>query len=182
MRRDRSLGLWHRCQRTVDELDLPNPFDATVLIGTLAGARGRPIELIPVASRPGTPCGVLVTTHRTDYILYAGDTTALHQQHIVLHEAAHIICGHHESAPAVAAAAQTLLPHLPASLVQRVLGRTVYAEPQEQEAELVASLILTRATRLARTSAAPAPADLQESRVQRLFGAPGRRSEGRSRG
>jgi hypothetical protein len=36
------------------------------------------------------------------------------------------------------------MPALPAALVERVLGRTIYTEPQEREAEIVASLILSR--------------------------------------
>ncbi|WP_327069872.1 ParH-like protein [Kitasatospora sp. NBC_01302] len=139
--RTRRGRTWQRCQQTVDALELPAPFDAVRFIAGLAEQRGRPIELIPVSGRPNLPCGLLVTTDEADCILYAADTTPLHQQHILLHEAAHLICRHHESAPAT----QTLLPHLNGSLVQRVLGRTVYSEPQEREAELVASLILHRA-------------------------------------
>ncbi|GAB2691048.1 hypothetical protein GCM10010442_05560 [Kitasatospora kifunensis] len=125
----------------MDALELPVPFDAVRFITGLAERRGRPIELIPVSGRVNLPCGLLVTTDEADCILYSADTTPLHQQHILLHEAAHLICRHHESAPAT----QTLLPHLTGALVQRVLGRTVYSEPQEREAELVASLILHRA-------------------------------------
>ncbi|MER8067614.1 ParH-like protein [Streptomyces sp. NPDC094034] len=178
MRTDRGLRRqWRHCLRTVEALELPSPFDAGVFIDMLARTRGRPIDLVPVVARPHTPCGLLVTTDRADCILYAADTTPLHQQHILLHEAAHIICGHHETAPAATAAAQVLLPHLPASLVQRVLGRSVYTEPQEQEAELVASLILTRAAGLDRASAAaPPPGESESSPLHTLFGAHGQRT------
>ncbi|MFF6958328.1 ParH-like protein [Streptomyces sp. NPDC008317] len=182
VRRDRSRALWHRCQRTVEGLDLPNPFDATVFIGMLAVARGRPIELVPVSSRPHTPCGLLVTTDHGDCILYAADTSALHQQHILLHEAAHLVCGHHETAPAASAAAQVLLPHLSSSLVQRVLGRSVYTEPQEQEAELVASLILTRTARPLGNTVPVPPPHPQRTRLDRLFGIPEDRASGRRDG
>ncbi|GAA1242022.1 hypothetical protein GCM10009665_35980 [Kitasatospora nipponensis] len=148
------------------------PFDAAAFIGQLAEQRGRPIELIAVPARANTPCGLLVTTERFDCILYAADTTALHQQHILLHEAAHLLCGHHESAPAGSAAAQVLLPHLSAELVQRVLGRTVYTEPQEQEAELVASMILHRASRAPGAGAGGLPAAPAGSWVESVFGAP----------
>jgi hypothetical protein len=126
-------------------LELPVPFDAARFIGALAARRGRPIQLVPVVGRPQLPCGLLVTTDSADCIVYAADTTELHQQHILLHEAAHLICGHHESAPTAAAAARLLLPNLSSALVGRVLGRTVYSEPQEREAELLGSLILHRA-------------------------------------
>ncbi|MEY9856155.1 hypothetical protein ABH935_001759 [Catenulispora sp. GAS73] len=148
---DRSADrLWDRCQSMVDQLDLPEPFDAETFIGVLARDRGRPIGLLPVASRPDAPCGLVVTTRNADWIIYCADTGGVHRQHILLHEAAHILCGHTERAAdgdAMAAAARTLMPHLPAELVRSVLGRTVYSEPDEREAELVASLILQRVER-----------------------------------
>ncbi|WP_225850427.1 ParH-like protein [Streptomyces sp. HPF1205] len=168
--------LWHRCRNLVDGLPLPNPFDTATFVGVLAMTRGRPIRLVPVTARPHLPCGLLVSTDDTDCILYPADTTPLHQQHIQLHEAAHILCGHQEASAVAASAAEVLLPHLPASLVARVLGRTVYTEPQEEEAELVASLILHRAARLARAdAAAPPPAGPEEARLRSLF-VPGSRA------
>ncbi|MBO1420276.1 ParH-like protein [Streptomyces sp. FH025] len=124
-------------------MDLPSPFDAAVLLERLAGRRGRPIELLPVPARPHTPCGLLVSTLEADYILYAADTGALHRRHILVHEIAHLLLDHAGTAPLAPAAA--LLPHLSPALVRRVLGRTSYDEPQEREAELLASLILSRA-------------------------------------
>lgn len=168
-RRLRTLG--HRCHRTVEALSLPRPFDAAAFIATLARERGRPIELIPVTGRPSTPCGLLVTTDRADCIVYAADTTPLHQQHILLHEAAHIICGHNEGTLSHTAAVRVLLPNLPASLIERVLGRTVYTEPQEREAELVASLIRCRA---AREDASAAAGGTPASRLEALFSSPDR--------
>ncbi|WP_181008815.1 MULTISPECIES: ParH-like protein [unclassified Streptomyces] len=138
---------WRRCRRIAATVSVPDPFDVGVFIGQLAAARGRPIELMPVRARHDTPCGLLVTTERADYIVYSADTPPLHRQHILLHEAAHIVCGHQQACPTTVSAAAVLLPHLDAGLVRRVLGRTVYTDPQEREAELVASLILARATR-----------------------------------
>ena len=168
--------LWQRCRVLVDGLDLPTPFDTARFIDTLARTRGRPIELVPVAARPHLPCGLLVTTDRTDRVLYPADTTPLHQRHIQLHEVAHLLCGHHETSLAASSAAQVLLPNLPASLVQRVLGRTVYTEPQEEEAELVASLILNRAAEQDRAAAGvAAPAGSAAARMRSLFAPPERR-------
>lgn len=161
--------LWAKYSQAMGSSALPAPFDAKALISRLAEQRGRPIELVPVAARPDFPCGLLVTTDRTDCIFYAADTTPLHQQHILLHEAAHLLCGHHETTAALSdGATTTLLPHLSDSLVQRILGRTVYSEPQEHEAELLASLIRCRA---ARDDNAPALADGQQSRLGSMFGA-----------
>jgi len=159
----------------VDGLELPRPFDAFAFVAMLAHSRGRPIELVPVTARPHTPCGLLITTDRADCIVYSADTTALHRDHILLHEAAHIICGHGDTAPAASDAARVLMPHLPAALVQRVLGRTVYTEPQEHEAELTASLLRLRAVRDDALPAAGGPA----GRIASLFGLPAAGRSGR---
>lgn len=147
MARDRSRRkLWQRCRRLVAALSLPDPFDIADFVDSLAACRGRPIELVPVTGRPNLPCGLLLTTADADYILYAADTSPLHQQHILLHEAAHLLCGHQDDSAGATldAAARTLMPGLSPALVERVLGRTIYTEPQEREAEIVASLILSR--------------------------------------
>ncbi|MEK8171609.1 hypothetical protein NKH77_25790 [Streptomyces sp. M19] len=53
-----------------------------------------------------------MTTDRADYILYAADTTALHRQHILLHEAAHLLCGHDRAGPPDCSAVRLLAPSL----------------------------------------------------------------------
>lgn len=146
---------------------LPTPFDAAELIARLAERRGRPIALLPLPARPDVPCGLLMVTDHADCILYATGTSALHQQHILLHEAAHLVCGHDTAAPIGTSGTDTLLPHLPDALVRRVLGRTVYSEPQEREAELLASLIRSRA---ARDELAPALAEGEQRRLGSVFG------------
>ncbi|MFI1105171.1 ParH-like protein [Streptomyces melanogenes] len=137
-----------RCRSLAAELELPVPFDAVELIAAAAEKRGRPIELMPIPWAPGVPCGLLVSADRADYIAYARDTSELHRQHILVHELSHLLCGHEGTL------ATELTPHLAVELVHRVLGRTVYTEPQEREAELLASLIIQRAVW---TAPAPPP-------------------------
>ena len=164
-------GLWRGCQAVVDRLELPDPFDAETFIAALAGRRGRPIELIGVPTRPDRPCGLLVTTAGSDLIIYSSDTSAVHRGHILLHEAAHLLREHDrdgaatvggwggrrdrgasggdrdESGGGEAGGISTLLPHLSPALIRSVLGRTVYTEPQEREAELIATMIHHRVAR-----------------------------------
>ncbi|GAA0399957.1 ParH-like protein [Streptomyces luteireticuli] len=134
-----ALRTRRRCRAIAAGLDLPVPFDAAELAATVARRRGRPLELMPTDWRSGLPCGLLVTAEQADYIVYVADTPPLHREHILVHELAHLLCAHHGTASG------ELLPHLPPGLAGRVLGRTVYSEPQEREAELLASLILQRA-------------------------------------
>jgi hypothetical protein len=139
--------LWNRCRRRAEALELPEPFEAEAFIELLARERGRPIGLLPVEERPNLPCGFVVSTAHSDWIVYRADTTELHRRHILLHEAAHLLCGHGDrvgEGTATAAAAEILMPHLSGELVRSVLGRTLYSEPDEREAELLATLILHR--------------------------------------
>lgn len=139
--------LWRRVRALSEGLELPDPFDAETFLAFLAEQRGRPIEVLPVAVDTVIPCGVLVTTDRADYILCTPGASALHRQHILVHEAAHLLCGHDRLPTPETPGVRALLPGLSPDLVRRVLGRTVYAEPAEQEAELLASLILHRVLR-----------------------------------
>ncbi|MFB9904770.1 ImmA/IrrE family metallo-endopeptidase [Allokutzneria oryzae] len=145
--RSKGSALWRKCERIAGGLEIPDPFDAAAFVETLARQRGRPIELVELPTRPSTPCGVLAATDRADYIFYAADTSALHQEHILLHELGHLLCGHAGDAVVDSAVASVLVPNLSTDLVRRVLGRTSYSEEKEQEAELLASLILHRARR-----------------------------------
>jgi hypothetical protein len=138
---------WRRCEEIVDTLTIPVPFEPAVFIDELARQRGTRIELIPVTTQEATPCGMVVSTDRAEYIFYAQNTTRLHQAHILLHEVGHLLCGHEGAAAVDGSVASVLLPNLPVALVRRVLGRTVYSEAEEQEAEVLASLILHRAGR-----------------------------------
>lgn len=139
-------------------MPLPDPFTPKGFAAELARFRGRPVELVPVPAR--TSCGLLVSTPAADYIGYPTDTTALHQRHIMLHEAAHLLCGHATSLDA--SVSSVLLPNLSPALVRRVLARSAYTDPQEHEAELLASLL---AQRVVRPSATREP-----NRLDPLFG------------
>jgi hypothetical protein len=163
--------LWELYRQAVGDPPLRQPLDALDLLGRLAQRRGRRIEVIPVDARPDLPCGLLVVTADADCVLYSTGTTALHQRHILIHEAAHLVCGH-DQAPPSAGGARPLLPHLPDALVRQVLGRTVYSQPQEREAELLASLLCARAAREPRP---PRLAEGQQQRLGSVFGVrPGR--------
>jgi hypothetical protein len=152
-RRRAGRVLWKRAREVADAVTLPEPFDAETFVASLAAGRGRPIELMPVSAPEGAPCGLLMSTDRADYILYPTTTTALHRQHILLHEVGHLLCGHTGPAGGAdgvaldAAAGRQLMPSLSPELVRRVLGRTTYTEVEEREAELVASLLAQRVVR-----------------------------------
>lgn len=128
----------------VDRLNLPVPFSVDALVDEIAAQRQRPIRLFALS--PGmvvNACGLWIATDTHDEIYVEEKTTPLHREHILLHEIGHILCDH-EAGEDTSSLAR-FLPDLSPELIQRLLARTNYTSQQEQEAELVASLIRTAA-------------------------------------
>lgn len=146
-----------RCAERVAHLEIPVPFDFRTLCERLGHTRGRPIRLVPMPLPVSSPCGLWVTADGADLIFYDTQTSTPHREHIVLHELGHLVCDHEPAPVDGDEASQLVVPHLAPAAVQRVLGRTVYSNLEEQEAELVGSLIAQRAER-ARAAPPPPPA------------------------
>lgn len=144
-------ALTARCRARLDELDLPRPFDVRALCADLGSRRGRPVELVEMTLPPGAPSGLWLSTGERDYIVYEHATSPLHQEHIILHELSHMLCGH-TSASTLGEEqhASRLFPQLDPGMIRRVLGRDGYPSEEEQEAEMLASMILRRAERYRR--------------------------------
>ncbi|UGY92298.1 ImmA/IrrE family metallo-endopeptidase [Streptomyces gobiensis] len=143
----RYLRLRQRCQSVVDQISLPQPFSVDALCRHIAGQRGRPLYLHPLppeASSAGT-CGLWLATATDDHIFYERHTSRLHQEHIVLHELGHMLFNHYAVEEGDADGVGRLLSSLDQQAVKHLLGRTNYTTRQEQEAEMLASLIRTTA-------------------------------------
>ncbi|WP_018543063.1 MULTISPECIES: hypothetical protein [unclassified Streptomyces] len=139
-----------KCQALVSTLDLPRPFSIDAFVRQLSARRSRPIWIrtLPIGSTINA-CGLWIATESGDNIYVEEKTTRFHQDHIALHEIGHILCDHgftdHETQDALA----TLLPSISPEMISRLLARTNHTTEQEQEAELVATLIHTAAGMLA---------------------------------
>lgn len=97
-----------------------------------------------------------LATPSVDYVFHEADTPRSHRDHIVVHEIAHMLCGH--TSPIDAELAQLLMPNTNPTLIRRLMGRTGYANAEEQEAEMMATVIMEQA----RTSAANAHPNARE--------------------
>jgi hypothetical protein len=139
------LALRRRCRARLRDLPLPVPFDVHELCDRVATRRGRPIRLLPVAGLTGV-CGLWIATDTTDLICYERDTTRPHQDHIVLHELAHVLCDHYPVSLPGKHDTTALFPDLDPAMVRAVLGRAGYSSAEEREAETLASMIRQRAT------------------------------------
>ncbi|MGH3869293.1 MAG: hypothetical protein ACRDQ4_24945 [Pseudonocardiaceae bacterium] len=173
--------LRRRCEIIVRTLDhriggIPVPFDLNALLDQIEADRGRPIELVPFsATAPGKLCGIWVGTDRLDLIYHEEATSLLHQDHIILHEIGHMVCAHTGAALSNADQVRSLLlTDAVQGQVDTVLGRGAYTTVEEQEAELVATLILERAIRPAPAARAVAPARPEvtatQQRIETIWG------------
>lgn len=117
--------------------------------------RGRTIRLAPMELEEPLLHGLWIALPDTDVIVYRTNTSGPHQEHIIAHELSHIICEHDFGALPGPAVPASLLPDAGPDLVRGSLQRSAYDDRAEQEAEMMASLILARARR----GAAPDPGD-----------------------
>lgn len=148
--------LRQRCKDKLQELqvELPVPFTIERFCENLGQRLGRQIVLCPVDTQTG-PCGLWVATPAIDYFLYEQDTTPLHREQILGHEAGHRAFNHH-SAEIMHHELSKLLG-LDVDLIRHVLGRTTYSDTEEQEAEVFGTFVLEQAIRA--VVPVPQPAD-----------------------
>lgn len=140
----RRAGLSRRCRRLINELRIPAPFDLDEFLRCFAAQRGRSLKVtpLPVLSEPGFASGVWVATDSTDYVLYNDRTSPLHQRHIILHEVGHMIFAHNERRLSDSVVPDGGFPNLEPRSARHLMGRVHYSEPEEEEAEMVATLLL----------------------------------------
>jgi hypothetical protein len=137
--------LRRQCLATLAGFEIPSPFSVEAVCAQVSQRRDRKLHLhpMPFAASPGLPCGVWIALPGGDHVFYAKGASAMHQQNIILHELGHVICDHRMDAGDSDLAA--LFTDLDPTMVRRVLARTRYSTPQEEEAEMMAALILAKA-------------------------------------
>ncbi|MEU0398706.1 toxin [Streptomyces sp. NPDC006197] len=139
----------------INDLGIPRGSGIEELCAEVSRRTGRPIRLAPVELESSSLHGLWIATSAADLIVYQANTSRAHQEHIIAHELSHILCEHGRAAGQKYGIPLELFPDLSPDLVQGVLQRSGYCERDEQEAELMASLLLTRARRRARGSHPP---------------------------
>ncbi|MET8012917.1 toxin [Streptomyces sp. NPDC005271] len=144
-RRPRDLRGLRRWARTlVESLDLPSPCDLQTLRDKVSAEHDRPIRLVPMAMHGSGLSGLWLETDDADLVIYEATTGAQHRNHIIAHEFSHILCGHNSTEALSDQAAKLFFPDLDPGMVRRMLGRGGYANRDEQEAEIVATIMLER--------------------------------------
>ncbi len=159
--------LVERCQARLQGLEIPRPWSIEAFRRSVSRHRGRPLHLHPLPGPTGPEglCGLCVATEGADHVWFQPGTSPLHQDHIILHEFAHLICGHQVIDDDVAL--RRLFPDLDPDLVRGVLGRGSFSSEQEQEAEILADMIMQEAAR-SRRNATPRDSVSESSDLDRL--------------
>ena len=157
-------SLRRRCEAHLRSVDLPTPFDVYGFCLSLARKRKHPIILQPIEVPAGLG-GFWISTEKADYILYQAGANSLHRLQIILHELSHLICGHKPMPVTEAQFLQILLPDLSPQAFRHMLKRAAYSTAEDQEAEMLATLLLARITH--NTSEAGSSDDLEAMEVSR---------------
>lgn len=131
-----------RLRRDLRKLGLPGRFTVADLAEALANRRARPLRLRPEPLPVAGLTGGLLVTDTIDFIAYQCNTSKVHQDHIICHELGHLLAGHRTVDVRGPEAVRLLAPHIDPAVVRRMLGRTSYAEPEEQEAETIADMLM----------------------------------------
>lgn len=137
--RRRCAALVHRLDRDIG--GIPRPFDLNVLLDRVEEHRGRPIDLHATQVESNGPCGLWLRQTDRDVIVYADNTSTVHQTHIVLHEIGHMVCDHRGSCDLALGFVTDLVTEQTPGVAEHMLTRSTYGSDQEQEAEMVGSLI-----------------------------------------
>ncbi|WP_189958920.1 hypothetical protein [Streptomyces alanosinicus] len=136
--------LLRACETRFTDWEVPTPFTITRLVEHLSDRRNRLIHLIPTELGADRPSGIWLALPALDVVIYESRTSRTHQEHIIAHELAHMLCEHTQEAPLDRDTAGRLFPGLDPRLVQQMMGRTKYPDGDELEAEVMASVILCR--------------------------------------
>lgn len=113
-----------------------------------------------------------------DVVYFESATSKVHREHIILHEVGHILCDHRPHSSPDVRSLQQLLPDLDPAMVSRVMGRSRYTEPEEREAEVMASLIIERAGGAFASTPSAGASSPVDTVLSRLASALGGRADG----
>ena len=143
-------GLRLRCDELLATVPVPEPFELGEFLAALGAKRGRAIRMVDLPARRLTPtarrgaplaCGMALQLPTED-VIFVEPRDWVYRVHVVLHEVSHRVCGHLGDGPGLDHL--RLFPDLDPALVRAALGRTRYSEPQEIEAEAMASVLTER--------------------------------------
>ncbi|WP_433682138.1 hypothetical protein [Nocardia sp. CA-119907] len=144
----RSDPIIEQIRNVTSTLTVPSPWDRMVFLQQVSESVGKEIRLLPLPPTMTTalPCGLVL--ERVDDVVIAYDTnrSGYHADHIVLHEIGHLLLDHAdgESDRSRRDTVGALLPGIDPTTVIRVLQRSDHDDTAERQAELFASLVMSK--------------------------------------
>ncbi|MCU6479812.1 hypothetical protein [Arthrobacter sp. A2-55] len=122
-------------------LDLGSNPDIHTIQKRIETEHGRPLTITQLDTIRGDDlCGMCATYQDHILVVHAPPKSSWHLQQIILHEFAHLILGHYQTATSLAL---TDLPGFPDTPLQ-VFGRTSYEDSAEAAAEMLADVLTAR--------------------------------------
>jgi hypothetical protein len=135
----RGKSVRQRMQTLLAEIDYDfSAFSPQGFARWLERRRGRPIELIPWRIRSAAS-GAWLADEERDYVFYESEAPLFYQEHVQLHEMAHMLCGH--STATVCFRRRQPSCQIKAQLALTPLPRSHRFDESELEAETLADLI-----------------------------------------
>lgn len=141
-----------RFEEIVDRLALPEDWSVEEFFASMERMRGRRIIRRPLpANSPVGLCGLWLARPDDDVVLHRLSSDPTLERHVIGHEAAHMLLGHgHRASPAQLARLLMGIDldcEVDGSMVRAASAANGYASRDEYEAEMLATLIMTRARR-----------------------------------
>ncbi|AZM56388.1 secondary metabolite protein [Streptomyces sp. WAC 01529] len=129
------------CETQLQGVRVSRPLDIDQLCASLAVKRGRPLILheLPDLVGADAPCGLWLAFPDEDHIWHAKAVSQRQRTQVIKHEIGHVLLDHRSDQ--VAALLAALPPEIAPERVQRIFGRTSYADEREHDAELAASVL-----------------------------------------
>lgn len=136
-----------RCRQVLEQLDIvehpAQQLSVAHIRDRVQRRRGRPLALMPMVIGAGWPSGMWVETEHADLVLFDASTSALHTINIIAHEVGHMVLGH--TGAARGPAASPMFRRLDAvDATATVMWRTGFADHDEHEAEVFATMVCAR--------------------------------------
>lgn len=113
------------------------------IVEQISMLRNRPCDVVTFnpAEHPDAPCGAWLECRDRDVLVVSETAQGFYRDHVLAHELSHILLGH-QADDALAQMLDAALPDISPNLIKRILGRHTYTDPQERDAETLASRIL----------------------------------------
>ncbi|AEF43091.1 hypothetical protein [Hoyosella subflava] len=137
-----------RAREVLARLRMPEPWSIDALIGEVSAVMGFEIQVqtVPPEALEDSPCGMTLVCPGQAVLVVAEGSPRWHTELVICHELAHMLLEHQSGEKPPRELLQAWFPSFDPDDVQMMFGRTTFDTREEQEAELLATLIVDQGT------------------------------------